>query len=79
MLYLITAQNIIIEGQYKFMCHGGCCNCFICKLGKSLGLMEGCKKGDSCCQAAPKKAVKKKLSAAKSGNGRTKKSKSKKK
>jgi len=26
------------------MNHGGCCNCFICKLGKSLGLVEECKK-----------------------------------
>ena len=25
------------------MNHGGCCNCFICKLGKSLGLVEDCK------------------------------------
>lgn len=46
------------------MSHGGCCNCFICKIGKSLGLMEECKKGDSCCQAAPKR-----LSKAKSARG----------
>lgn len=48
------------------MSHGGCCNCFVCKLGKSLGLMEGCKKGDSCCQVAPKKTVKKTVKKSKS-------------
>jgi hypothetical protein len=48
------------------MSHGGCCNCFICKLGKSLGLMEECKSTDKCCggekdccKPAPKKSVKK--------------------
>jgi hypothetical protein len=48
------------------MCHGGCCNCFICKLGKGLGLMEECKKGDSCCKTTPKKAVKKTAKKSKS-------------
>jgi hypothetical protein len=32
--------------------HGKCCDCFVCKLGKSLGLMEDCK-----CET--KKTVKK--------------------
>jgi len=36
------------------MSHGGCCNCFICNIGKSLGLMENC-----VCKSSPKKAVKK--------------------
>ena len=57
------------------MSHGGCCNCFICKLGKSLGLMEGCKKGDSCCKIASRKTVKKVAKKSKSKS----KSKSKKK
>ncbi|MFA7301622.1 MAG: hypothetical protein WC069_04890 [Candidatus Shapirobacteria bacterium] len=43
------------------MSHGGCCNCFICKLGKSLGLMEECKKGKNCCQSVSTKTVKKKV------------------
>ena len=48
------------------MSHGGCCNCFICKLGKTLGLMEDCCSSDKCCggekdccKTAPKKSVKK--------------------
>ena len=57
------------------MSHGRCCNCFICKLGKSLGLMEGCKKGDSCCKIASRKTVKKVAKKSKSKS----KSKSKKK
>ena len=48
------------------MSHGGCCNCFVCKLGKSLGLMEGCKKGDDCCKVAPKKVAKKAVKKSKS-------------
>lgn len=62
------------------MSHGGCCNCFVCKLGKSLGLMECCNTNDKCCggdkdccKTAPKKAVKKVAKKA------VKKSKSKKK
>jgi len=39
------------------MTHGCCCDCFICKLGKTLGLIQGC--GDDCCQVAPKKVAKK--------------------
>ena len=39
------------------MSHGGCCNCFICKLGKSFGLVESC--GDNCCKVKTKKKTKK--------------------
>lgn len=39
--------------------HGCCCNCFVCKIGKSLGLMSECK--DGCCKTEKKvkKVVKK--------------------
>jgi hypothetical protein len=38
------------------MKHGGCCDCFVCKIGQSLGLMA-CDKKD-CCKTATKKKKK---------------------
>jgi len=53
------------------MTHGGCCDCFVCKIGKFLGLVEPC--GDNCCnepkvktkKVAKKKVVKKKTTSKK--------------
>jgi len=53
------------------MTHGGCCGCFVCKIGKFLGLVEPC--GDDCCKepkaktkkTAKKKTVKKKVATKK--------------
>lgn len=66
------------------MSHDGCCNCFICKIGKSLGLMEDCCSTDKCCGGEKdcRKTAPKKLSKAKSARGGavkkvTKKTKSK--
>ncbi len=44
------------------MDHGGCCDCFVCKIGKFLGLVEPC--GVDCCKTEKpkaKKTVKKKV------------------
>jgi hypothetical protein len=53
------------------MTHGGCCDCFVCKIGKFLGLVEPC--GDNCCNepkvktknVAKKKVAKKKTTSKK--------------
>ena len=37
--------------------HGCCCNCFVCKIGKSLGLISECK--DGCCKNETKKVARK--------------------
>jgi len=42
------------------MKHGGCCDCFVCKLGKAFGFVDECKSGSKdCCKTETKKVVKK--------------------
>jgi hypothetical protein len=47
------------------MNHGSCCDCFVCKAGKFLGILDECSGKKDCCKTPVKKAAKKKVVAKK--------------
>jgi hypothetical protein len=47
------------------MDHGCKCNCFVCKAGKFLGILDDCSNKKDCCKTPVKKVVKKKAVAKK--------------